>query len=449
MTNSNKNKLEIEKSLPHNFLAEKIVLAHLLIDESAFEIIIRVLKIEAFYFKNHQQLYKAILTLHNNNVSINITTLTTFLQDNGLLHSIGGTEVLTELFNQISDLTHLDEYIGLVQDKFIRRILIKLGYQIINSAYVTNLSLENIIIDLEIELFNLTKTNPKNTILTSAELLTKVILDLKKRSNETNLPGYPSGFNDLDALTQGFQKSDLIIIAGRPSMGKTAFCLNTATNIIKKTKLNFIIFSLEMSKEQLIYRLLANETNISNTRLKVGNIKDFEWKILNKTIKKLATLPFFIDDLPNLLITDIRSKIKKIIFEHNKIGLVIIDYLQLMESGSLKNENRVQELSQITRALKNIAKEFDIPIIVLSQLSRNVESRINKRPILSDLRESGSIEQDSDLVIMLYRDDYYNKNTDEPNIAELIIAKHRNGPIGSVKLNFLPKITKFTNILNA
>jgi len=256
-------------------------------------------------------------------------------------------------------------------------------------------------------------------------------------------------FFELDALTQGFQKSDLIIIAGRPSMGKTAFCLNAATNIIKKHKLPILFFSLEMSKEQLIYRLLANETNISNTRLKVGNIQNFEWKILNKIIKKLATLPFFIDDLPNLLITEIRSKIKKIIFEHNKIGLVVIDYLQLMETGSLKNENRVQELSQITRALKNIAREFDIPIIVLSQLSRNVESRINKRPILSDLRESGSIEQDSDLVIMLYRDDYYNKKTEEPNIAELILAKHRNGPIGSIKLNFSPKFTKFTNISNA
>tara|TARA_B110000977_G_scaffold196164_1_gene275992 strand:- start:3625 stop:4965 length:1341 start_codon:yes stop_codon:yes gene_type:complete len=446
MDNLNKNKLEIEKSLPHNFLAEKIVLAHLLIDENALGIITRILKIDAFYFKNHQQIYKAILQLHKNDTVINVTTLTTFLQDNGLFYAVGGTEVLTDLFNQIPDLTHLDEYIGLIQDKFIRRVLIKLGYQIINSAYVTNISLENILIDLEIELFNLTKTNPKNTILTSAELLTKVILELKERSNETNLPGYSSGFHDLDALTQGFQKSDLIIIAGRPSMGKTAFCLNTATNIVKKYKSPILFFSLEMSKEQLIYRLLANETNINNTRLKVGNIKNSEWKILNKTIKKLATLPFFIDDLPNLLITNIRSKIKKIIFEHNKIGLVIIDYLQLMESGSLKNENRVQELSQITRALKNIAREFEIPIIVLSQLSRSVESRINKRPILSDLRESGSIEQDSDLVIMLYRDDYYNNNTEEPDIAELIIAKHRNGPIGSIKLNFSPKLTKFTNV---
>ncbi len=449
MNNLNKNKLKIEKSLPHNFLAEKIILSHLLINEASIEPTIRILKIEAFYFQNHQKIYKSILKLHENNKPINLTTLTTFLQDNGLFNSIGGAEVLTDLINQMPDLTNLEEYLSLVQDTFIRRILIKLGYQIINSAYVTNISLENILIDLEIELFNITKINTKNTILTSAEVLTKVILELKERSMDSNLPGYCSGFTDLDELTQGFQKSDLIIIAGRPSMGKTAFCLNTAINIIKKYKFPILFFSLEMSKEQLIYRLLANETNISNTRLKVGNIKNFEWKILNQVIKNLASLPFFIDDLPNLLMTDIRSKIKKIIFEHNQIGVVIIDYLQLMESNSSRNENRVQELSQITRGLKNIAREFNVPIIVLSQLSRNVESRINKRPILSDLRESGSIEQDSDLVIMLYRDDYYNKNTEELNIAELIIAKHRNGPIGSIKLNFSPKFTKFSNIKSA
>lgn len=449
MNNLNKNKLKIEKSLPHNFLAEKIILSHLLINEASIEPTIRILKIEAFYFQNHQKIYKSILKLHENNKPINLTTLTTFLQDNGLFNSIGGAEVLTDLINQMPDLTNLEEYLSLVQDTFIRRILIKLGYQIINSAYVTNISLENILIDLEIELFNITKINTKNTILTSAEVLTKVILELKERSMDSNLPGYCSGFTDLDELTQGFQKSDLIIIAGRPSMGKTAFCLNTAINIIKKYKFPILFFSLEMSKEQLIYRLLANETNISNTRLKVGNIKNFEWKILNQVIKNLASLPFFIDDLPNILMTDIRSKIKKIIFEHNQIGVVIIDYLQLMESNSSRNENRVQELSQITRGLKNIAREFNVPIIVLSQLSRNVESRINKRPILSDLRESGSIEQDSDLVIMLYRDDYYNKNTEELNIAELIIAKHRNGPIGSIKLNFSPKFTKFSNIKSA
>jgi replicative DNA helicase len=228
-------------------------------------------------------------------------------------------------------------------------------------------------------------------------------------------------------------------------MGKTAFCLNTAINILKKNKLPILFFSLEMSKEQLMYRLLASETNINSTRLRAGNIKQQEWEILNTAVKRFSRLPLFIDDTPNISILDIRKKIKKIRFEQQKLGLIIIDYLQLRENSN-KNENRVQELSQMTRGLKNIAREFNVPIIVLSQLSRNVETRVNKRPILSDLRESGSIEQDADLVLMLYRDDYYNPETTEPNITELIIAKHRNGPIGTARILFESEYTKFKNL---
>ena len=339
----------------------------------------------------------------------------------------------------------MEQYINLIQDKFLRRSLIKLGYQIINSGYITNIPLENILYELETELFNLTKKSDTNKILTSAELLSNIYVELQQKALKTSLPGLSSGFYDLDSLTQGFQKSDLIIIAGRPSMGKTAFCLNLAINILKKTKLPILFFSLEMSKEQLIYRLLAMETKINSTRLRSGNIKKSEWGILNNVIKHFSRLPFFIDDTPNIGIQDIKAKIKKIRLEQQKIGLIVIDYLQLMETQS-KTNNRVQELSQITRGLKNIAREFNVPIIVLSQLSRNVESRVNKRPILSDLRESGSIEQDADLVLMLYRDDYYNSETDEPNITELILSKHRNGPIGLIKLLFESEFTFFKNL---
>jgi len=257
------------------------------------------------------------------------------------------------------------------------------------------------------------------------------------------------GFHDLDSLTQGFQNSDLIILAGRPSMGKTALVLNIAENIIKTQKVPIIFFSLEMSKEQLIYRLLSNETGISQARLKFGNLYREDWYKLKDSIRNYARLPFFIDDQANLTILDIRSKIKHILFEQNKIGLIIIDYLQLLVNSKLKFENRVQEISQITRSLKNIAKEFQIPIIALSQLSRNVENRINKRPILSDLRESGSIEQDADLVLMLYRDSYYNSIVDKNKkitSAELIISKHRNGPLGIVELSFQNDPIKFLNI---
>ena len=275
--------------------------------------------------------------------------------------------------------------------------------------------------------------------------MSNVFLDLKHKSLNPVLPELASGFYDLDSLTQGFQKSDLIIVAGRPLMGKTAFCLNIAITVLKNYKCPVLFFSLEMSKEQLIYRLLANEIEITNARLKTGQLDENDWANLNKVIKILSSLPLFIDDTPNLSIPDIRSKVKKIIFEQNNIGLIIIDYLQLMENHKSQSDNRVQELSQITRALKTISREFKVPIITLSQLSRNVENRLNKRPILSDLRESGSIEQDADLVLMLYRDSYYNENTVEMDLAELIIAKHRNGPIGTIKLKFEAKFTKFKN----
>jgi replicative DNA helicase len=446
--NTKNGQILIKRYLPHNFLAEKIILNCLLINSEAIELTIRTLSVEAFYFKNHQEIYKAIIFMYKRKLSIDIFTLTTFLQDNGLLEKIGGIKVLIELINQIPNLVYLEEYIRLVKDKFIRRSLIKLGYEAINSGYITNVSLENILNDFENQLFNLTNEIKAQKLFSSAELLNSILLELKKKSLSPTLPGLPSGFYDLDSLTQGFQKSDLIIIAGRPSMGKTALCLNIALNVIKNSKLPVLIFSLEMSKEQIMYRLLTMETNISQMRLKSGKIYQNDWLKLNKIIKILSKLPFFIDDTSDLTIQDIRSKIKTLLFEQTEIGLIIIDYLQLMQSSKLKIENRVQELSLITRSLKNIAREFNIPIIALSQLSRNVENRIDKRPILSDLRESGSIEQDSDLVLMLYRTKYYNSiqiNEQTSYITELIIAKHRNGPIGSIKLKFDEKRTKFLN----
>lgn len=438
-------RISVHTYLPHNFLAEKVILSSLLISTEAIEITLKKLTIETFYFKNHQEIYKAIIYLYQDKNSIDILSLITFLKDQGLLERIGGIKVLSELINQIPNLVYLEEYINIIHDKFLRRLLIQLGYKTINSSYITNIPLDNIFDELEKHFFNLTDNRRDFEILSSAELLSNVFLDLKQKSLNPTLPGIASGFYDLDSLTQGFQKSDLIIVAGRPSMGKTAFCLNIAINILKIYKCPILFFSLEMSKEQLTYRLLANEIEITNARLKTGQLDANDWSNLNNVIKTLSSLPLFIDDTPNLSISDIRSKIKKIIFEQNNIGLIIIDYLQLMENSNFQSDNRVQELSQITRALKNLSREFKVPIITLSQLSRNVENRVNKRPILSDLRESGSIEQDADLVLMLYRDSYYNTNSIEMDLAELIIAKHRNGPIGNIKLIFEAKFTKFKN----
>lgn len=444
-------RLTIEKYLPHNFLAEKIILSSLLISSEAIDLCLKTLTTETFYFKNHQEIYTAILTMYKKKIPIDIITLNTFLQDNGLLKKIGGIKVLIELVNQVPNLVYLEEYIRLIQDKFLRRSLIKLGYEAINSGYITNISLEDILNDLEIQLFNLTNEIKNQNISSSVDLFSSIFLELKQKALKPALAGLASGFYDLDSFTQGFQKSDLIIVAGRPSMGKTALCLNIATNIVKNSNLPVLFFSLEMSKEQLTYRLLSTEANIDPIRLRNGNLYKEDWLKLSTLIKKLSNLPLFIDDTPNLLIQDIRSKIKKILFEQNKIGLIVIDYLQLMQNYRLKTENRVQELSQITRSLKSIAREFEVPLIALSQLSRNVENRVTKRPILSDLRESGSIEQDADLVVMLYRESYYDSkiHVDErADLTELIIAKQRNGPIGTVQLEFDAKHTKFLNSFN-
>nr|YP_010277145.1 replication helicase subunit [Thalassionema nitzschioides]UHY40668.1 replication helicase subunit [Thalassionema nitzschioides] len=430
-------------------MAEKIILSSMLISNEVIEIVFKNLTIDAFYFKNHQEIFKSILVLYKKNGIVDIIMLTNFLQEKGKIAEIGGIKVLVELINQIPNLIYLDEYIRLIKDKFLRRSLIKLAYRLLNSSYITNISLEKILNDLDHEIFNLTNTFQFKKLSSSTELIYNVFLELKQNSINPNLPGLASGFYSLDSFTQGFQDSDLIIIAGRPSIGKTAFSLSIALNVLKSSKLPVLIFSLEMSKKQIIYRLLSMETNISQLRLRSGKLYKTDWIKLNKIIKIFSKLPLFIDDTSNLSIYEIRSRIKTINSRYQKIGLVIIDYLQLMQNIQAKNENRVQELSQITRSLKNLANDFDIPVIALSQLSRNVEVRTDKKPILSDLRESGSIEQDADLVLMLYQNEKNLSNTissDCIKIINLIIAKQRNGPTGNIKIKFDQIRTKYFDI---
>ena len=437
---------KVNKFLPHNFLAEKMVLSSMLINTEVIEIVFKHLTIDAFYFKNHQEIFKSILIIYRNRQIVDIINLTTFLQENGLINKIGGVKVLIELINQTPNLVYLDQYLRLIKDKFLRRSLIKLGYKIINSSYITNISLENILIEFDYELFNLTNNFKSKNLISSSQLVYDIFLELKENSINPKLPGLSSGFYTLDAITQGFQNSDLIIIAGRPSIGKTAFSLSIAINIIKSSKLPVLIFSLEMSKKQIIYRLLSMETNISQLRLRSGKLYKTDWIKLNKIIKIFSKLPIFIDDNSNLCLSEIRSKIKIILRKYKKLGLIIIDYLQLMQNMKSPNENRVQQLSQITRSLKNVANEFNVPIIALSQLSRNVETRIDKKPILSDLRESGSIEQDADLVLMLYNNDKLfpdDRISNSIKIIDLIIAKQRNGPTGNIKMKFDKIRTKY------
>ena len=440
--------MKIKKSLPHNFLAEKAVLNCLILNSELIEMTFHNLSIDAFYFKNHQEIYKILIFMYKNNKPIDIITLNTFVQDKGLLKKIGGIKVLIELISQVPNLTYFEEYIHLIKEKFIRRLIIKLGYEIITSGYLTNVPVETIIVNFENKLLDLTSEIKTKKLLSSAELLNNIFFELKKKCLNPALNGLASGFYDLDSLTQGFQKSDLIILAARPSIGKTALSLNITLNVIKNSKLPVLFFSLEMSKEQIMYRLLSIETHINQVRLRNGKLYKDDWVKILKVMKILAKLPIFINDMADLSIQDIRSNVKTIMLKQNRIGLIIVDYLQLIQNLKSETENRVQELSKITRTLKNIAREFNIPIIALSQLSRNVENRIDKVPVLADLRESGSIEQDADLVIMLSRNNNYNsKNLDDLNylLIELIVAKQRNGPLGRVKLKFNRNHMTFSN----
>lgn len=441
----NNEEILINNYLPHNFLAEKLILSCLLTNFDSLENTIKILPIEAFYFKNHQEVYKTILLMYREKLSLDVLTFISFSQDSGQLEKIGGVKILIDLLTQPPNLIYLEEYIELVRDKFIRRSLIAMGHDLVNASYITNIPLENILKNFENKLFSLSNKNANKQVLSSAELLNSTFSKLKNDSLNTTIYGLSSGFYELDLMTQGLQPSDLIVIAGRPSTGKTSLGLSIAINILKDSKLAILFFSLEMSKEQIVNRLLAMETNIDPVRLKTGQFDTTDWKKLTKIMKVIARLPLFVDDTSRISIQELQSKIKTILFHNNNLGLIIIDYLQLIQNSSSKNENRVQELAEITRSLKIISREFNISIIVLSQLSRSVESRVDKKPLLSDLRESGAIEQDADVVLMLYKNNSIESANEHIKPIEVIIAKQRNGPTGVIKLKFHEKKTLFLN----
>jgi replicative DNA helicase len=329
-------------------------------------------------------------------------------------------------------------------DKYLRRQLIGSGNEIVQLGYETDKELAIVLDQAEQKVFGITQERPQQGLVSLSETLIHTFQDIESHHQGIALPGISCNFYDLDAMTGGFQRSDLLIVAGRPSMGKTSFALNLAHNIAALHKLPVAVFSLEMSKEQLVQRLLSSEAGIESNRLRAGRVSQNEWEPLSHAIGNLSELSMFIDDTPNITVTEMRSQARRLQAEQGReLGLILIDYLQLMEGSG---DNRVQELSKITRSLKGLARELNVPVIALSQLSRSVEARTNKRPMLSDLRESGSIEQDADLVIMLYRDSYYNPDSPDRNTAEVIIAKHRNGPTGTVKLLFDPHLTKFVNL---
>ncbi|NEP09463.1 MAG: replicative DNA helicase [Symploca sp. SIO2C1] len=430
---------------PQNIDAEESILGGILLDPEAIGRIADMLKPEAFYINAHKDIYQVALLLYSQGKPTDLMSVTSWLYDHESLEKIGGQSKLAQLVERTVSAVNIDRYATLVMDKYLRRQLIKAGNEIVQLGYETSTELENVLDKAEQKIFSITQSRPQQGLVRISETLIQTFQEIETRHEGVALPGLPSNFYDLDALTGGFQRSDLIIVAGRPAMGKTSFALGIARNIAEN--LPVAIFSLEMSKEQLVQRLLASEAGIESNYLRTGRISQNQWGALSHALGALSELPIFIDDTANQTVMQIRAQTRRLqAAQGSKLGLVLIDYLQLMEGTS--SDNRVQELSRITRSLKGLARELNVPIIALSQLSRGVESRTNKRPMMSDLRESGSIEQDSDLIMMLYRDSYYHEDSPDRDVAEVIIVKHRNGPTGTIKLLFQSAVTKFLNLAN-
>jgi len=432
---------------PQNIEAEEIVIGGILLDPDAISRIADLVQPEAFYLNAHRQIFKTALMLHSQGKPTDLTSMSAWLADTGELEGIGGKNRLVELVERISSTASIEQVAKLITDKFLRRQLIRSGNEVIKLSFDQNMPMEEVLDKAEQKIFSISQEKPSKGLIPTSEILTSTFNEIESRSLGTAVAGIPVNFYDLDAMTQGLQRSDLIIVAGRPAMGKTSIVLNLAKNVAQLHDLPVCVFSLEMSKEQLTYRLLSMEVGIESGRLRTGRLNQDEWPLLGQGINTLGQLPIFIDDKPNLGVLEMRSLCRRLIAEQGKeLGLIVIDYLQLMEGTT--PDNRVQELSRITRGLKAMARELKVPVVALSQLSRGVESRTNKRPMLSDLRESGSIEQDADLVLMIYRDEYYNPETPDRGITEVIVTKHRNGPVGTVKLLFEPQFTRFRNLAN-
>lgn len=434
----------IKRILPHSADAEKAVIGAMLMNEDAIAAASEEITGEDFYQRQYGQIFDAMVSLYNDGKPVDVLTLTERLQQSNLPAEYTSVAFFTELIGSVPFSTNAGHYARTVREQAALRKLIRASEEIAQSCYQHKQPLDEIMEGAEKKIFDAVKTRSVEESVPIADIVVSVFDKIEKASkNKGNVTGIASGFYDLDYKTSGFQNSDLVLVAARPSMGKTAFALNILQYVTIRNHVPAAIFSLEMSKEQLVNRLLSMESRVDAQLMRTGNLKSGDWKKLIESSGVLSEAPLIIDDTPGISIGELRSKCRKYKLEHN-IGMVIIDYLQLM-SGGKKSESRQQEISEISRALKALAREIDAPVIALSQLSRACELRQDHRPILSDLRESGAIEQDADMVMFLYRDDYYNKDSKKKNISEVIIAKQRNGPIGTVELVWLPNFTKFTN----
>ena len=418
----------------------------MLTDKDAIISAIEVLKPEDFYREDDKIIYEAILNLYNRAEPVDIITLKTELQSMKQLEAVGGLEYIAELPDKVPTTANVEQYIKIVEEKSALRALIKTANDLITLGYDQTQEVEDILDTAEKKIFDVIQNRNQKGYTAIKDILVDSFTQLEQLYNQKqHITGIPTGFADLDYITAGLHPSDLIILAARPAMGKSAFVLNVATNAAVRANVPVAIFSLEMSKEQMTNRILCSEAMVDSNKLRTGKIEDNEWTKLAEASGTLSSSQIYIDDTPGISIMEIRAKCRKLKLEKN-IGLVIIDYIQLVQGSNKRNASREQEISEISRSLKILAKEINVPVIALSQLSRSVEQRPDHRPMLSDLRESGAIEQDADIVMFLYRDDYYNENSEKKNIEEVILAKHRSGSTGTVELAWLGNYTKFANL---
>lgn len=433
---------------PQNADAEVSLLGSLLIDDESITIIADKISSNDFYEQRHGVIYSAILRLYEQNKPIDLLTLSNALKNTDDLETVGGSSYLTELTNAVPTAAHAEHYADIVAEKALRRRLIKASEDIVTMSFDENTSsVQEILEQAEQRLFKVSQRTLKQDLVSIEQILAEGfdrLDDLHK--NKGKLRGVKTGWRELDNKTAGLQRSDLIILAARPAMGKTAIALNLAQNVAIHEKQPVLLFSLEMSKDQLVDRMLASESGVDAWNIRTGNLSDEDFEKLGQAMGSLSEAPIFIDDTPGITVLEMRTKARREAQKH-PLGLIVVDYLQLMSGSRGGGDfNRVQEVSEISRGLKLIARELNVPVVALSQLSRSVESRSPQIPQLSDLRESGSIEQDADIVTFIYREDYYNPETDRQHITDLIIAKHRNGPTGRIELYFHPEKLKFISI---
>ena len=438
--------MDIGKIPPHDIEAEQAILGSMLTDQDAVVDAIEVLKPEDFYREDNKYIYEAMSNLYSRGEPIDIITVKSELTSMQKFEAVGGIEYLALLPDKVPLVSNADKYIKIVEEKSILRQLIKTAGEIEGLGYAQNEEIDNVMDQAEKKIFDIMQGKNQKGYTPIKDVLVETFADLEKLYNQKEpITGIPTGFADLDYKTAGLHESDLILVAARPAMGKSAFALNIATNAAVRANKSVVIFNLEMSKSQLVNRILCSEAMVDSNKVRTGKIDEEDWIKLATALGPLSEAPIYIDDTPGISIAEIRAKCRKLKLEKD-LGLIVIDYLQLIQGSGKKNASREQEISEISRSLKILAKELNVPVIALSQLSRAAEARQDHRPMLSDLRESGAIEQDADIVMFLYRDDYYNPDSEKKNIAEVILAKHRAGSTGTVELLWLGNYTKFANI---